>query len=41
MAMYEKLPTHKLRALQATHIKYRRLTEGVKQAAEDLYLEYH
>jgi hypothetical protein len=41
MAEYAKLPTQKLRALQATHIRYHKLTEEVKQAAEDLYLEYH
>ncbi|PLW18059.1 hypothetical protein PCANC_14705 [Puccinia coronata f. sp. avenae] len=41
MAVYKKLPTHRLRALQSTHIKNRKLHEEVKLAAEDLYLEYH
>ncbi|PLW33825.1 hypothetical protein PCASD_15879 [Puccinia coronata f. sp. avenae] len=41
MSAYEKLSSQTLRNLQSTHIMYRKLTEDVKQAAEDLYLEYH
>ncbi|KNZ50770.1 uncharacterized protein VP01_4248g2 [Puccinia sorghi] len=41
MASYIKMPTHQLRALQSAHIRFPKLNEEVKLAAEALYMEYH